>query len=225
MRPPTANRLRRIFSPWVMRTAWLKVQSWYKTGELYDTAEYLAWESDPLEQLEDLAHDLINDTYSPAPFPMVPFPKKGDKTRHYTMPSVRDQVAFMVFAVILGPFYEARMPNVSFGNRLFRPRIHMDGRWYRGPFTLHQPALYEPFSRSYGLFRAHLQRLASRTQLGQASFGSSSDGQMWSNEFEDPNLDQEDPDWLPYSSDRWGKALIYARLDVSVAFPAADRTR
>lgn len=112
-----------IFSPWVMRSAWNKVLTWYSTGEWHDPAELLEWKADPWRRLADLSLDLSKGTYKPGPFPEIPYPKKGGYTRHYVMPSVRDQVASMVFMVLLGPFLEARMPNVSLGNRLYRPRV------------------------------------------------------------------------------------------------------
>lgn len=174
---------RRIFSPWVMRAAWLKTLTWYRTGEWYDPAELLAWKADPWGHLADLADEIIRGEYRPDPFPLVPYPKKEDVIRHYTMPSVRDQVAFMAFLVLLGPFLEAAMSRASFGNRLYRPRVlreelHQsdsedspprggqdsgDGqrarRWFRAPFSLAHDKVYDSFAASYGLFRRLCQWL------------------------------------------------------------------
>jgi hypothetical protein len=43
----------------------------------------------------------------PEPFRLIPYPKKGAILRHYTVPSVRDQVAFTAFAVLLAPILES----------------------------------------------------------------------------------------------------------------------
>lgn len=214
-----------LFSPWVLRSAWNKVCSWYAKGEWYDPAEFLAWKSDPWRHLAVLAEELKNGTYKPSPFPEVPYPKKGHYTRHYVMPSVRDQVAFMVFLVLLGPFFEARMPNVSFGNRLFRPRVlkapcddesAKHKRWFRAPFSLSHAQVYDGFPSSYGLFRRLLQWIVNRSVLGNGtSLGID-------------ELNTEDPDLLPYydflNGNSGGFDLVWARLDLRMAYPSVDRT-
>src|SRR5690606_1107138 len=143
------DRLHEVFSPWVFRAALRKVEYMYQQGEWYDPAEWLDWQHRPWENLSTLAHELLNGSYEPGPFPLVPYPKKGQRTRHYCVPPVKDQVAFMVFMVLLGPFYEARMENVSFGNRLYRRRYLSDepsvsqrerpkqAYWAHAPFSLH----------------------------------------------------------------------------------------
>ena len=144
-----------LYSPWVLRAAWRKTQSWLSQGIWADPAELLAWQADPWRHLSKLASELRFGEYAPEAFPMVPYPKKGDHTRHYCQPSVRDQVAFAAWMVLLGPFLEARMPNFSFGNRLFRPRVRVPGdagygRWERAPFSLNQARVYDNFSVGYG---------------------------------------------------------------------------
>jgi hypothetical protein len=99
--PQQQATLKSLFSPWVMRAAWKKVKHWYGLGEFYDTAEFLEWEANPWYHLSMLAADLSSGRYAPSPFPMIPYPKKGDRTRHYVVPSVRDQVAFMAYLVLL----------------------------------------------------------------------------------------------------------------------------
>lgn len=225
-----------LFSPWVLRAAWAKVRNWGETAVWPDPAEMLAWEADPLGELSRLATQLSNDTWSPSPFPLLPYPKKGDQTRHFCQPSVRDQVAFAVFMVLLGPFLEARMPNVSFGNRLFRPRVllrskieerseHDDPRprWFRAPFSLGQQRVYESFSSGYGLFRRLLQWVVNDGVLGDAP----------DNDNDNEERIQEDPDLLPYlqrgTQSPWrarqnqDNHLFYLRVDLSTAYPALNR--
>ena len=216
-----------LFSPWVMRAAFRKVQTWYASGEWTDPAEWLDWETHPWERLSELASKLVDGTYRPEAFPVVPYPKRGGRTRHYTMPSVRDQVAFMAFAVLLGPFLEARMPNVSFGNRLFRPRVPLApepeepaGRkqqWLRAPFSLAERRLYDHFQSGYGLYRRVGQWIANRAILA----GTTAD------EVRD-ETESEPPDLLPYVSflrqrPADGFDLYYARLDIELAYPSVDR--
>lgn len=217
------------FSPWVMRSAWNKTLHWYSLGEWADPAELLAWRAEPWRHLADLAAELAAGTHKPSVFPEIPYPKKGGFTRHYVMPSVRDQVAFMVFLVLLGPFLEARMPNVSFGNRLYRPRVLRYPRgsdtlgagtkkWYQAPFALTTHRIYSGFSSSYGLFRRMLQWLVNESVLGH--------GEVSATQTE---LSTEDPDLLPYLREVQGRfrgtELIYARLDMRMAYPSLDRER
>ncbi len=224
-----------LFSPWVLRAAWRKVRNWGESAVWLDTSELLAWEADPWAQLARLATDLREDRWHPYPFPLVPYPKKGDQTRHFCQPSMRDQVGFAVFMVLLGPFLEARMPNVSFGNRLFRPRVlrqpaggssrkdeEDDGaRWFRAPFSLGQDRVYESFSSGYGLFRRLLQWVTNDGLLGAAPRRG------------DDERDREDPDLLPYFQGRFGspwssppdrdRPLHYLRIDLSTTYPAISR--
>lgn len=215
----------KLFTPWLMRSAFQKVETWYHWGEWVDPAEWLDWKAHPLERLNALAVELATNTYKPSPFPMVPYPKKGGRTRHYLMPSVKDQVAFMALTLILAPFLEAQMPNVSFGNRLFRPRIPwletkgMTQRWIKGPFSLAESRLYDPFESGYGLFRRVLQWLTNASVL--------SDG-MQASLIRD--LDAEPRDLLPYYNFlshplvNGGTDLLTARLDIKLAYPSVDRT-
>lgn len=231
----------RLFSPWLMRAAWNKTQSWYRSGEPYDPAEYLAWQADPWAHLAELAHELSTGKYRPRPFPTIPYPKKGDTIRHYVVPTVRDQVAFMALLTLLGPFLEGRMYNVSFGNRLYRPRVLMaegtdgiasgDGsdddssravtaglrrRWYRAPFSLNQVRVYDSFSTGYGLFRRLSQWIVNRSILGDKVH----------EELQWDTPEEEDPDVLPYLEELKNQPsadLAYARLDLSLAYPSVDR--
>ena len=219
-----------LFTPWVMKAAFQKVEQWYATGELRDPGEWLDWQAHTWERLSSLADDLTSGRYRPGLFPVVPYPKRGGRTRHYVMPSVRDQVAFMAYMVLLGPFLEARMPNVSFGNRLFRPRIPWippegDGpngegrqRWHRAPFSLGEPRLYDNFQSGYGLFRRVAQWLVNAQVLGEETSNQNHD-----------EVEAEPPDLLPYQRfldrpvRRGGSDLYYARLDLELAYPAVSR--
>ncbi|MCL5039592.1 MAG: hypothetical protein M1299_07220 [Firmicutes bacterium] len=219
------------FGPWVMRNAWQKVQTWYASGEWYDPAEMLAWKSDIWRRLEDLSCELTEQRFKPDPFPMIPYPKKNDQTRHYLYPSIRDQVAFATFLVLLGPFLEARMPNVSFGNRLFRPRVLLPPkfpldntdsktdsktvRWFRLPFSLGHHRLYDSFSSSYGLFRRLLQWIVNKHLLDDKESDALYD-----------EIKIHDPDLLPYLNNlQWEKSknLYYTRFDLSLAYPSVNR--
>lgn len=222
----TELNYKELFSPWVMRAAWQKVQSWYMQGEWYDPAEMLAWKAETWRKLSKLATELSAGTYRPDPHPLIPYPKKGNKTRHYSQVSVKDQVAFATFLVLLGPFLEAQMRNISFGNRLARQKIQrwerenpdeeFKKRWYRLPFSLSYNRVYEPFSSGYGLFRRLLQWITNTAFFEE---------QCIELESIKDEIDKNS-DYLPYVDHKWesdNDKLYYIRLDLSLAYPSVNR--
>jgi hypothetical protein len=164
-----------LFHPLVLRSAWLRVKSWYKAGEWTPEADLVSWSVDPDTHLCRLGEKLVSGTYRPDRFRRIPYPKKGGQLRHYTMPTVEDQVAFAVFGVLLAPFLEAWMPNFSFGNRWFRPLYRRrpdapeeetlqgelfknserksQAKWAQRDFSLSDRRMYQPYPRAYGMFR------------------------------------------------------------------------
>ena len=88
--------------PLILKAAWMRVDGWYRSGNLAPQPELATWRLHPEEKLRELRNDLLDGSWTPTAWPQVPFPKKGARLRHYTMPSVRDQVAFMTFLVLLG---------------------------------------------------------------------------------------------------------------------------
>jgi len=222
-----AHPIMHLFSPHVMKSAWDKVQwLWYQTGYwCCDRSEFLAWRAKPWEHLHALARDLAEERYRPGPFPVVPVSKKSGHLRHFVVPSVRDQVAFLVYLVLLGPLYEARMSNVSFGNRLFRPRVQTTAgdhkTWSRLPFSLHHKPIFDSLSRRFGLFTRVAQGLAGKSMAGP----SSKEDERRDSIIE--KLAAEDPTLVPYRDYLTGPSqpgrLCYARLDAELAFPMLDR--
>ena len=107
--------------PVILWGAWLRVDSWYKYGELAPQPELSYWRLHPEARLRELAEAFRRDDWSPDRWPQVPYPKKGGRLRHYAMPAVRDQVAFMAHMVALGPILDQQIVNFAFGNRWYRP--------------------------------------------------------------------------------------------------------
>ncbi len=143
--------------PLVLRGAWLRVDGWYRSGNLAPQPELARWRLHPERELRSLAQDLRSEAWVPDVWLQVPYPKRGACLRHYTMPSVRDQVAFMAFLVLLAPWLDRQLVNFAFGNRWYRP-IHWNrrtasGRWERGRYPLLTDKAYLPYARSHGLYR------------------------------------------------------------------------
>ena len=146
-----------IAHPLVLRGAWLRVDAWYARGEMGPQPELVHWRLDPVARLRELAADLRDGSWRPDPWLQLPYPKKGARLRHYTMPTVRDQVAFMTHMVALGPILDSQMPNFTFGNRWYQPiawdRRNQPPQWVRRPYPILSDKTYLPYARSYGLFR------------------------------------------------------------------------
>lgn len=218
-----------LTNPFVLRCAWAKTQSWYQTVEWAPEPEWTAWQADPWAHISDVARRLASGEFEPAPMQQVPYPKQGASIRHYVIPTVEEQFAHVVFAVLLAPFIEARLANVNFGCRWFRGmrRERQQGpgpKWCYGPFTLADRQLYTPYSRDYGLFR----RLASWTaesftggHFRAASYGETEDG-VRREELPDSRLPYvHKPSFtLAHAADQ---RLCYARLDLTKAYPLTPR--
>ena len=137
--------------------AWLRVDGWYRSGNLAPEPELSRWRLHPERELRKLGSELRVGTWRPSRWAQIPYPKKGECLRHYVLPTVRDQVAFMAYLVLLGPLLDSRIPNFVFGNRWNR-RIAWDRRmskpqWVLRPYQLLTSTAYLPYARSHGLFR------------------------------------------------------------------------
>lgn len=236
--------------PLVLKSAWQKITSWYHFGEWPPLAEFARWRADPLSQLISLSRSLVDGSYEPSKFKMFPYPKKGGMVRHYTQPSVRDQVAFAVFGVLLAPALESRMPNFSFGNRWYRrsyrrlvtdsqPRLqqlnlfareHTSSPrpvWALRPFSPNDKPIYQPYTRSHGLFR-RVAHWAATSLLDVAATDTTAT---------DRPKEKEDyaPESLPpFVHGSWWKAPqarqgrgYWTHLDLQLAYPSLrlDRLR
>ena len=99
----------------------------------------------------------MDKAWKPSSWPQVPYPKKGASLRHYVVPSVKDQVAFMAYLVLLAPFLDRHALPFVFGNRWYRPmywnRQHSSPRWELRPYPLLTTSLYRSYAQSFGLFR------------------------------------------------------------------------
>ena len=143
--------------PLVLRGAWLRVDGWYRSGNLAPQPELSRWRLHPEAELRRLGGALRRGRWKPDAWPQVPYPKKGACLRHYALPTVRDQVAFMAHMVLLGPLLDHRIENFAFGNRWYRPMVwdrrKKRARWVQLPYPLLTNRIYLPYSRSHGLFR------------------------------------------------------------------------
>lgn len=222
--PPAAGEC--LSHPLVLRGAWLRVDRWYRTGNLAPQPELSRWRLHPEAELRKLGAALRSGRWHPDAWLQVPYPKKGACLRHYVLPTVQDQVAFMAHMVLLGPLLDHRVENFAFGNRWYRPiawdRRQDPPRWVQRPYPLLTKHVYLPYSRSHGLFR----RVAHWTVAGMT--GATVDRMDYGGQVQHPE-DYEDnslPDWIRENQKWWGTesntdgSASWAALDLQLAFPS-----
>ena len=142
--------------PLVVWAAWLRVNEWYRSGNLAPQPELCHWRIQPEVEVRRLAAELRSGEWQPDSWPQLPYPKRGACLRHYVMPTVKDQVAFMAYLVLLGPLLDNQFHPFVFGNRLYRPLVwNTRGmpRWEQRAYPLLNRHTYLPYARSHGLFR------------------------------------------------------------------------
>lgn len=206
----------------VLRGAWLRIDSWYRLGELAPQPELSRWRLHPEAMLRELGEDLRNGKWAPGCWRQVPYPKKGARLRHYMMPTVRDQVAFMAHMVVLGPILDQQIANFAFGNRWYRP-IYWNNRqnppkWELRPYPLLTNRIYLSYARSHGLFRRVAHWTVARMTNAKI------DAEAPSNRLQ---LPEDYADALPkWTSNSWWQGTnkkhraYWAALDIELAYPS-----
>lgn len=143
--------------PLVLRGAWLRVDAWYRGGDIAPEPELSLWRLHPEARLRKLGAQLRAGTWAPSEWQQIPYPKKGARLRHYVLPTVEDQVAFMAHMVLLGPLFDSCVETFAFGNRWYRPlvwnRRKAKPRWDFRPYPLLTSKTYRPFASSHGLYK------------------------------------------------------------------------
>ena len=202
----------------------MRVEDWYRSGNLAPEPELSRWRLHPESELRRLRSALREGKWRPSRWQQVPYPKRGACLRHYVMPTVRDQVAFMAYLVLLGPLLDSRVPNFVFGNRWNRSiawdRRLSKPRWVLRPYQLLTRVAYLPYARSHGLFRRVAHWTVARmtgAQIEQEDYGG------YVQHPDDYGSNALPPwtrqDWWPPRGN--GNARVHwAMLDVELAYPS-----
>lgn len=214
---------RLLAHPLVLRAAWMRVEEWYRSGNLAPQPELARWQLHPERELRKLGAEISRGEWRPSSWPQIPYPKKGRRLRHYVLPSVKDQVAFMAHLILLAPFIDSRTESFSFGHRWYRPimwiRRQRPEHWDLLPYPLMHRRTYLPYARTHGLFR----RVAHWTAAKMTGVGVQAEdyrGVLSTPEdYEDDTL----PPWV--FNDWWGGAsekgrVHWAKLDLRLAYPS-----
>ena len=221
----TANEL--LSNSQVLWAAWLRVDGWYRSGNLSPQPELSGWKLHPEAEIRKLAEELRRGRWKPSAWPQVPYPKKDAQLRHYSMPTVKDQVAFMAHMVLLGPLLDFRIENFAFGNRWYRPvgwdRRRSPERWVLRRYPFLTDKIYRSYARSHGLYR----RVASWTVHRMT--GTVIDRTDFAGPIQLPE-DHPEASLPPWTREDWwigtnqGKRTRthWAALDLQLAFPSVQ---
>lgn len=157
-------------------SAWTKLRKYYgEEGIWTEEIELSDFEANLEEELDIIARQFVNLRYQMHPLKLMAYPKRGDTieeivARQSFWVDVRDQVAWIAFVNVVGPWLDALMPSWSYGHRLHRnvwvEEEEVNGKikrqlkfgWYRSSSGL----LYRRFQHSWPLFRRHVLLTARR---------------------------------------------------------------
>ncbi|MBX7532639.1 RNA-directed DNA polymerase [Qipengyuania sp. 1XM1-15A] len=214
-----------ITSPENLSWAWRKARRLYIDSDGFiDYGEISAFELDIDSQLKAISADLSSGEYRLANLVHLPQPKKpdddGPRMRQYFHVKVRDQVAWLAVANVIGPTLDSKMPNWSYGNRLYKAAWWEDDdgseKLEIGPYRDSTGRLYRKFQHSWPLFRRQLS-LTARLMvdgLGDPELLEDSEKQAFSYSERPRYLD---PDYWPEAQ---SKAIYYASLDLERFYPS-----
>ena len=212
-----------LANPVILQGAWMRVESWYRSGELAPQPELSRWRLHPEAMLRELAEALRDGNWKPEVWRQVPYPKKGARLRHYVMPTVRDQVAFMAHMVALGPILDQQTANFAFGNRWYRPiawdRRAEPARWVHRPYPVLTDRIFVSYARSHGLYRRVAHWTVAR--MTKATLPAEDD----SGRIQLPE-DYGEGTLPPWTREAWWSGtpdisrVFWAALDIELAYPS-----
>lgn len=214
-----------ITSPENLAWAWRKARRLYLAADGFvDFGEIAEFELDLERQLETIGRELSSGAYRLSKLAHLPQPKKpdedGPRMRQFFHIAVRDQVAWLAIANIIGPTLDSKMPNWSYGNRLYK------AAWWEerdgsdvleiGPYRHSSGRLYRKFQHSWPLFRRHLSLTA------RAMVDGIGDPELLDEPERHALHYEERPAYLVpgYWPALGGKTLFYASLDLERFYPS-----
>jgi hypothetical protein len=214
--------------------AWKKAKRFYRLGDVwYDEVEVARFEGNIENELKRIAGEFRAQNYRLSPLRPVPQPKRGNKDgecalRQSFWVPVKDQVAWIAFVNVIGPYLDKVMPHWSYAYRLYR------SAWYEdedeehpkdlriGPYRHSSGYLYRKFHQTWPLFRREVF-LTARAMAGISRSTIA------------PDLDEGDirlletykylrkEDRLSYLRDRYwtgrGKNLYWCSVDLEKFYP------
>jgi len=156
----------RLTLPENLYWAWLKARRLYEPGDVwFDEAELACFEANLDSELRVIANQFERLTYDPSPMRPLIRPKKPgvsgkpEVAQAFWVP-VRDQVAWIAFVNVIGPYLDAQMPPWSYAHRLYRSvwyeKEHDKLSFRLGPYRHSSGWLYRKWRQSWPLYRRYI---------------------------------------------------------------------
>ncbi len=145
--------------------AFKKVKAQFELNNAWVNAvELSTYEGNLTNNLNRLITQIKNQTYTPKPLQVLPYPKKSkdgkNRLRQYFRCSIDDQIIWTAIAIVVGPSVEERMPVWSYGNRLFKPIWYenIDGKKKvkKGSLNNTSEHIYRKWTQSWPFYRRHI---------------------------------------------------------------------
>jgi len=147
--------------------AWNKFQQNIRYGNiLYDEIEVAKFEANLKQEFDRIIGHFKSLTYQMGDIRPLPHPKEPDENgnvqaRQSFWIQVRDQVAWIAFVNIVGPWLEEKMPPWSYGNRLYRSvwidETEDDKHYVKLGWFRHTAGhIYRKFKQSWPVYRRHI---------------------------------------------------------------------
>lgn len=132
--------------------------------------EIAEWETDLELQIERV-RKLLQEDFDGIPCRLTPIPKGQGQARAYYSIPMEFQVGWMAILGAIGPLLDRRMPNWSFGYRLYRPRIRTsNGSWLWDEYRNNSEEAFLGFAKSWKPFRRYANLTLNRF-LGEQCSG------------------------------------------------------
>lgn len=146
--------------------AWEKAKKMYMHFDAWHNELELAkFEGNLSNNLHSIEKDFSLKTYTTKPIIPMAHPKKVDadgnkQLRQYFDISIRDQVAWIAYINVVGPWIDRIMPAWSYGHRLFRSvwfDQEQEGSHLKfGNYRHSSGQLYRKFQQSWPIYRRHI---------------------------------------------------------------------
>lgn len=209
-----------------LRWAWAKAKRMYEAADgPVDWGAIATFELDLEAQLQGIARALEGGRYKLEPLVLLPQPKKPDddgtpRLRQSFHVCVRDQVAWIAVANVIGPLLDSQMPAWVYGHRLYKAAWfeeldHGETRLAFGPYRHSTGALYRKFKHSWPLFRRHVSLSARMMVHGFDKDVELDDAEKAALNYEDRPGYLTTGWWQPVDQ----TALHYASIDLERFYP------
>lgn len=215
--------------------AFKRLKAFYTQNiEWYDSIELFSFEANLATNIYYLIKRVQESDFQPNPITALPFPKVGKGEENNIRPfykiCIEDQIIWLATINVIGHFFEKKIPNWSYGNRLYKPMWYSEDE--NGKATINHGSLnnssshiYRKWNQSWPFFRRHIsitiKAMASGGKLTEDDFENDLEKEIFINEKEKPFKE------YPYLDSKYWKTkptdkLYWLSLDFEKFFPSIN---